>query len=197
MNRPHPLLIIINNASLPIYLPRTHATTSTDRPGPASYSPSPITHIIHTWSHIHAHHLHTHAHSQPPIFSHTNTFFECSFPSPPPLTAINLTLFSLPHPLTPSLPPTPQLHPFIAILHWHSYPPPDPSPDLLLLQGDLHCEVQEDKSRREKSGDFLRRQSNGNTEWNKTNHCCCLAAAVFEPPDQKFQEQVTWSTSRI
>lgn len=77
MNRLRFLLIIINNASLPIYLSRTHTPLLLVAPtSSVTHNPSPIIHIMHTCSHIHAHHTHTNPH-----YSHTDTFFSCS---PPP-----------------------------------------------------------------------------------------------------------------
>lgn len=128
MNRPHPLLIIINNASLPIYLPRTHTPLLLIAP-----APPPTTHIIHTWSHIHAHRLHTHAHTHNPPFStpHTNTFFKCS--PPHSLPSISPFFLYLTHSLLPSLQPPSSIPSSPSSAGTRIAPPPtprNPSPDL-------------------------------------------------------------------
>lgn len=141
MNRPHPLLIIINNASLPIYLPRTHTPLLLIAPAPPPTTPPPL-HTSYTHGHTSMHIVYTHTHTlTTPHFLPFKYLLQVLISLPPPLSAINLTLFSLPHPLIPSLPATPQLHPFITILRWHSYRPPTPDSSPTLPQSDYSSEI--------------------------------------------------------
>lgn len=141
VNRFPLLLIIINNASLPIYL--SHA--------PANHfhwsAQPPLLHTTHppSFTHTHTHTSKTHTactqirptHTNP-HFSYTNTFFNRSFPLPPS----SLHHHSLPFSFFPS--PSHHLsHPFI--FH-HSPSQPFVSNPIWLLQQDLHHVVQEDNT---------------------------------------------------
>ena len=173
MNRLHLLLIIINNASLPIYLPLTnHSYWSS----PPRYT-QPIPHCTHTsYTHIHAHHTHTNPH-----FSHMNTSFSCSFPPPPSVLHHHSAILSLPHPLTTSSQPPASIsavnhHPSLAHV----------SNPIWRLQQDLHSVDQEDKSKG--SEDFLgsnptevltETKSKGCPLWNPFKASCLLVAVSF------------------
>lgn len=172
MNRLLLLLIIINNASLPIYLshaPTNHFYWSSQPPLLHTAHPPSHTHT-RTCTHIHAHHTLTHTN---PHFSHTNTFFNCSFPPSPILSPSSLSsnFLSLPHPLAPQSPTPPACIPSSP-----SFTPALVSNPIWLLQQHLRRLVHEEwKAARISSAvqscrkRWLKKKKKGHPVWDPFN----------------------------
>lgn len=155
MNRPHPLLIIINNASLPIYLPRTHTPLLLVAPAPPPTTPPPL-HTSYTHGHTSMHIVYTHTHTlTTPHFLPYKYLLQVLI-SLPPLhfpPSISPFFLYLTHSLLPSLQP-PSSIPSSPSSAGTRTPPSLPSPGLttparFALRGPRR---QEQKG---KSGDFL------------------------------------------
>lgn len=153
MNRLRFLLIIINNASLPIYLSRTHTPLLLVAPtSSVTHNPSPITHTSCTHALTFMHIIHT-----PTPISPIQIPSSVAHHPPTLFPNINLTLsLSSPHLLTSPL-PLPHFHPSLVLV----------SHQIWLLQRDLHCAFHEDKSKR--SEDFLWKQSDRIADWKKSH----------------------------
>lgn len=145
MNSLRLLLIIINNASLPIYLSCTHTPLLLIVPTPAiTHNPSPITHTSRTHALTSMHVIHTH---QPPFPPYKYLFQLLISPSPSVLLHQLHPFAFFTSPIHPPPPPPPssslRCHPLLVVL---SYPSD--------YSGEI-CIRQSMKTRAKGSEDFL------------------------------------------
>lgn len=175
MNRPHPLLIIINNASLPIYLPRTHTPLLLIALAPPPTTPPPL-HTSYTHGHTCMHIVYTHTHTHNPLFSPIQ-IPSASAHFPPPLhspPSISPFFLYLTHSLLPSLQPPSSIPSSPSSTGTRIVPSNPPTPSNLTTQARFALRGPRRQEQKGKSSDFLQRQSNGNAEWNKKNQSIVL-----------------------